>query len=88
VKIFDLIKIAAKLPSFAIKLYERIGPALEDGAISTDEAEAIAIEASESAGDLIKFKVKGIDIVDQEAEAHLAAFFGRLIRNLAATAGQ
>lgn len=50
------------------------------GGVTADEAQALAEGASAEAGD-IKVKVKGVDIVDDEAQKLLAGFIGRVVRN-------
>lgn len=76
-----VLSVATKVPQAALKLVQRIGDKLSDGDITPDEAEALAREASAELGDLIKVKIKGVDLVDDDAQADLAAFLGRVARN-------
>ena len=74
-------RVAATLPAFVLKVGSKVATALADGTITIDEAQAVAVEASTDAGDL-RVKVNGQDIIDDEAQTHLAAFVGRVAGGL------
>ena len=77
-----LARVGATLPGFFLNIGAKVQDALKDGQVSADEAEAIALAASQDAGDVLTVKVKGVDIVDAEAQDAAAKFAGRVTRNL------
>lgn len=71
----------AKVGGLVITVGTRVLAALDDG-ISADEAEDIALAAFE--GEDLSVRVKGADILDDVAQAHLIAAVARLARNVVA----
>lgn len=74
-------RVAALLPGFVLRVGAKVSTALADGSLSLDEVESVAVAASTEAGDL-KVKVNGVDIIDDQAQTHLAAFVGRIAGGL------
>ena len=77
-------KVGAQLPGFVIAIGTKVAGDLADGKITPDEAESLAGSASSDAGDMVKVRVHGVDIVDDAAQEHLAKFVGRVTANLVA----
>lgn len=76
-----LLKVGAAIPGVILKVTRTIQRSVGDGKLTADEAEAMAKEASEEAGDLLAVKVHGEDIVDQKAQDLLFEFVGRVAYN-------
>jgi hypothetical protein len=76
-----LLKVAAQLPGVILEVTRTLQRSLGDGKITADEAEAAARDASRAAGDLLDVKVKGVDVVDAEAQELLFGFVGRIAAN-------
>lgn len=74
-----LAKIAALAPSLIAKVLSVI----PDG-VSADEAEALAVAAL--GGEDIRVMIRGVDVLDDETQAHLVSFVARAVRNVIAAA--
>jgi hypothetical protein len=69
----------AKIGGVAVSIGTKLFAALPGG-ITADEAEAIAV--AELAGEDIKIKINGIDVIDEGAEKHFEAALARVARNI------
>lgn len=75
----QIARLSAKVPAFVFEVARKvIDDVTDDGHLDPDTAEATARAASAEAGDLLKLKVKGVDVVDEDAQADLAAFVARV----------
>lgn len=74
----QLATLAVKIPPFVLHIGKDVAEAAGDGSITPDEAEQVARDASAEAGDLLKINVKGVDVVDAQAQSDLAGFVGRV----------
>lgn len=77
---WTIVKAAMKIGPFIVELGDTVAKAVEDGDISADEAAELAETVSIQSGDL-KLRVKGKDIIDDEAQSLLAKACGRIARN-------
>lgn len=73
----------AKIAALAPALVGKVLAVIPDG-VSADEAEALAVEAL--GGEDIRVMIRGVDVLDDETQAHLVAFVARAVRNVIAAA--
>jgi hypothetical protein len=69
----------AKIAALAPALVGKVLSVIPDG-VSADEAEALAVEAL--GGEDIRVMIRGVDVLDDETQAHLVAFVARAVRNV------
>jgi hypothetical protein len=72
-----IVQFLGSLASFVPQIANEVADAIKDGRITADEAESFARELSESRD--LRVKIKGIDVLDDEAQAHLAACIARVV---------
>jgi len=79
-----VLSLATRLPAFVADLAE----VLDDDGLSPDEAETLAATWSREAGDVLRVRVGGVDVIGPEAQELLARALGRIIARIhAATRG-
>lgn len=80
-----LMGLTAALPAFLFKLAPRVVKAAEGG-LTADEAESLVRDVHREYPDVIRVKVAGVDVVDDQAEGHLIRGISRVIANVVSAA--
>lgn len=74
-----IFKVLAEIGSAFPKIAAIVGEAIERGA-DVEDIEQLGYDAAKEID--IKAKVNGVDVVDEDAEAHLLAAVGLILRNI------
>ena len=75
---------ATAMPRFILEIGAQVSQALQDGSITPDEAQVLAVKISVQRGDMLKLHIRGRDVLDQQIQDNLAAAIGRLTANVIA----
>lgn len=83
-----LLALVAAVPRLAAAVSVAVADAMEDGRVTADEGEQIGRRVSDLSGDLLDIRIRGVDVVDADAQADILGGIGRIAaRILSARAG-